>query len=297
MRTGQLNQCEPVRRFLAPARAQTAPLGQPTECPFHDPPSCRKAHLARNGWPRYRRFATTTAMFDMWCVPSTEDKFMHICIVVASVSTKMLRLCWPADHDRQHDAYHGTFVVAVRPRNLHGEWRTPLIDQDMNLTATLGPIRWVLARGFATQRGCTRATIDGLPVPRDALRPRIEPHQDLHDFGKAALLLPGLKAFMQDATGHTEPRAMDRFPLAARPQDMPDAVEHRSRIGGWSSWSALRGRFGQERLDFAPQGTRHAKIVNGSRFCGSMCRHGGAFLTMSDRTSIVSRLRRFVHFH
>ena len=41
-----------------------------------------------------------------------------------------------------------------------------------------------------------------------------------------ALLLPGLETLMQDATRNAEPVALDGLPLAAGPQQVPDAVQH-----------------------------------------------------------------------
>lgn len=94
--------------------------------------------------------------------------------------------------------------------------------------------------------------INGLPLPLDATRARVKTDQDLQNGSEAPLLLPGLKAFMQHATGDAKPITMDRFPLAAGPQYVPNPVEDGAGIGGWSPTSWLSRNFGQEQLDLAP---------------------------------------------
>lgn len=240
-------------------------------------------------------FAAPTAMFDMRCITSPKHKFMHIGIVVAAVCTEMLALRWSADHHCQDHPDHRAFIMLIRARNTDRQWRAALVHQDMDFAPTFSAIGRILARFLATQRCSTRAAIHRLPLPLHAPRPRIEAHQHLHDLGKATLLLPGLKALMQHATTNAKPVAMDGFPLAAGPQHIPNAIEDGPCIGGRTAWFPLHGRFGQQGLDFAPQRTRDAKIVNGSRFCGSMCSHDVSFLSLSGSTSIVRKIRRFVH--
>jgi hypothetical protein len=87
----------------------------------------------------------------------------------------------------------------------------------------------------------------------------IELDHDLHGLVENASLLPRLEAFMQGAAAHTEPIMLDGFPLTARPQHIPNAVDHRPMVGWWSPSPSLFGWFGQNLLDFAPQRARHAK--------------------------------------
>jgi hypothetical protein len=165
----------------------------------------------------------------------------------------------------------------------------------MDLTAALGAVGRVLAGGLAAQRGGARAAIDGLPAPLHAARAGIEAHHDPKQVGKEAALLPMLEARMEHAAGNAEPVAVDRLPLTARSQHIPDAVEDGTRIRGWAARATLGGRRRQGTLEAPPDRARDAKVVHGSGFCGSMGRHDGSFLRLSGHTSIVSRFRRFVY--
>jgi hypothetical protein len=75
-------------------------------------------------------------------------------------------------------------------------------------------------------------------------------------------MLPRLEPFMQNTSGDTEPIAMDGFPLAACPQNVPEAVDDCPIVSSWSPWPPFLGRFGQMLFDTAPQWARDAEIVD-----------------------------------
>ena len=67
---------------------------------------------------------------------------------------------------------------------------------------------------------------------------------------------------MQDTAGNAEPIAMDCFPLAACPQDVPEPIDDRPIVNPWTPWPTLLKRFGQMLFDAAPQGARDTEIVD-----------------------------------
>jgi len=89
MSTSELDECEPVLGFLAPACANAAPFDQPTEGSFDGPPSSRVTGLSRNGvgigW-----FAPFASSLDVWDAMCIFHNLADIIKVVAFVCTKML---------------------------------------------------------------------------------------------------------------------------------------------------------------------------------------------------------------
>ena len=122
----------------------------------------------------------------------------------------------------------------------------------------------------------------------------VKAQQHFHELGETPCVCPGLEAVVDDTAGDAKPGAMHGFPLAARPQDVPDTVDNRAGIGRRASRATVCWWFGQQALDFAPQRARHAKVIDVRGFCARIA-HGVAFLTMRMNTTIVSRLRYFVH--
>jgi len=57
--------------------------------------------------------------------------------------------------------------MAVRTGNKHGQWRTPVIDQQMNFAALFASVRRITPRFFAAQRRGTTSAVNCLPVPFD----------------------------------------------------------------------------------------------------------------------------------
>ena len=67
---------------------------------------------------------------------------------------------------------------------------------------------------------------------------------------------------MQNAAGNTKPIAVNGFPLAARPQNVPNPIDDRPIISSWSPWASFLGWFRQMFLDSTPQWAWDAEIVN-----------------------------------
>src|SRR5438552_13412964 len=116
MSAGELNECQPVFRFLGPARANRATFCQPTESTFDDPTTSRELSFAGNGTLLDKRFIATTAMFDMRNITFLFDKLMHIGKVVALVKTQVLfKVVWVRTrHDNRDDhLINQPFVMGV----------------------------------------------------------------------------------------------------------------------------------------------------------------------------------------
>lgn len=233
-------------------------------------------------------------MLDMRGVARTQDKRMHVAVIIAAIGTEMLLLARSFGGDSHHDLAHHRFVGLIGCRDLHCDGCAALIDQQMDFRACAGAIGRVLAGGLTAQRGRATAAINRLPAPLDVARPIVEAQQYVHYLGEASLLLPGLEAVVDDATGNAKPATMHSFPLAAGSQDIPDTVDNRAGIGWRPARPAQRARFGQQAFDFAPEWTWNTKVIDVRWFCARIA-HGVAFLTVSLYISIVSRLRRVVH--
>ena len=164
----------------------------------------------------------------------------------------------------------------------------------MDFRALSGAVGRVLAGRLTAQGSRARATINRLPVPQDTARPMVKAQQHFQHLGEAPFLLPLLEAVVDDAATDPKPATMHGFPLAAGPHHVPDTIHNRAGIGRRASRATMRWCFGQQALDFAPQWARNAKVIDVFGFCARIA-HGVAFLTMRMNTSIVSRLRHFVH--
>src|SRR5262245_17339150 len=232
-------------------------------------------------------------MFDVRGIARTQDKRMHISVVIAAISTEMLLLARAFGSDCHHDFAHHRFIGRIRRRDLDRDWCATLINPQVDCRARPGTVCLVLASGLATELSRARATINRLPLPLDAARPIVKAQQHFDHLGEASFLLPGLEVVVDAAAGDAEPAAMHGFPLAAGPQDIPDTVDNRASIGWRTSRPTMCWWFGQQALDFAPQWARNTKVIDVRWFCARIL-HGVAFLTMRINTTIVSRLRHLV---
>jgi hypothetical protein len=171
--------------------------------------------------------------------------------------------------------------------------RSPaLIDQNMDLAALFGPISGIIACRTAAQWRRTRTAVHRLPLPQDPFATTIEIQHRAKDLLPDAFLLPGLKAFMQDAAGDAKPTGMNRFPLTASPQDVPDAIHNGMvRFSGSSraGWSRL---FGKVLFRNAPQWARNTEKVHLLWFCGMLFHDVSRFGLVFDNL-IYNRIRHF----
>ncbi len=186
--------------------------------------------------------------------------------------------------------------MTIRAGRIHRQGRTPLIDQQVDLAPLFAPVCRVSPGGGAAQWGRAALAIEGLPVPLDRALSGIEPDHDLHHPGKCAVLPPGLKTRMQRAAAHPKPVFMDRFPLAARPQHIPDTVQDRPIIRWWSARPALLGRLWKQLPDLTPQWPRYMKVVDIFRFWGSILAQGTSRFRWVGRTPILSEMCSFFTF-
>jgi hypothetical protein len=281
MSTGELHQGQPVLRFLAPAQLQAAPLRQPTQCALHHPATGWVTVLSRSSCRLLDRFVPSATVVDMGGVAGCFHPLMHIGRIVGSIGTKVLLPAGPLGHDTDHQACRAPFVMPIGTRDVHRQRRSALIHQNVYLAPAFGPVSWVLARGFTAQGSSARATIDRLPLPADPPPASIEAQRDLEETREETLLLPGLKVGMERAGGDTDPVTVDCFPLAAGPQDVPQAVEDGTSIHTWSSFPPVPRRLGQKRFEAAPERTRHAEVVNRGWFGGSMAHTVSSLVMMS----------------
>src|SRR5205085_12347128 len=102
-------------------------------------------------------------MFDMRRIARTQDKRMHITVVIAAISTEMLRLGRSLGRDGHHDLTHHRFVGLIGGRDLDRYRCAALIDQQMDFTALSGAVGRVLAGRLTAQWRRARATITRLP--------------------------------------------------------------------------------------------------------------------------------------
>jgi hypothetical protein len=83
-----------------------------------------------------------------------------------------------------------------------------------------------------------------------------------------------LEAIMQDTATHPKPILMNRLPLAARPQDIPNSIQHRSVISTRSTRLTLFGGARKQFLDLLPQRGWHLKVIDILELFSMLGRHG-----------------------
>jgi hypothetical protein len=292
----KLNQGQPILDFLTPTHAQTAAFSQPTESPLNDPAACGELGFARHGTILNRWFTSAATVFDMGNIAFLFNKLMDIIIIIAPVHADMLfTVCGvrTRDHYRDNQVIRRPFIMRIGARDVNGQRRTAFIDQQVNLAALFASVRRIAACGVTAQRSRTAFTINRLPFPFDLAFLGIEFHHDLHNPVKNAKLLPGLESFMQGTAAHAEPVPMNRFPLTAGPQHIPNPIEYRSIVCRWSSSPSLFRLFGQDFLDFAPQRARHAKVIDIFRFWGSIVAQVASRFSLVGSTPILHEMRLF----
>ena len=260
MRTSELNKGQPILTFLAPSGANTASLGQPTKCSFHNPTTCRMLLALWNRFGQW--FASSALVSNMFLITSLRNKKMHIIEIVPFIQTEMLFFSWTGDDNGKDKVVDRPFIVLIRARNMNGQRRATFINQDMNLGPAFAAVGGIVPRCFSTQRGGYRFAVDSLPFPANPSLPIVETNQGLQDFVPNALLLPSLEPLMQNTAGNTEPIAMDCFPLATCPQNVPEAIDNRPIVNPWTPWPTLLKRFGQMLFDSTPQWARDTEIVD-----------------------------------
>ena len=192
----------------------------------------------------------------------------------------------------QNQIFQRPFVMLIGSCNPDCQRSPALIDQDMDLAALFGPIGRVIARVTATQGCRTRAAVHRLPLPQDPFATTVEIQHRTKDLLPDARSLPGLKAFMQNAAGNAKPTGMDRFPLTARPLNVPDTIQDRMVRFSGTPGTGQSGLFGKVLFRNAPQWARNTEKVRLLRFCGMLFHDVSRFGLVFDNL-IYNRIRHF----
>ena len=132
---------------------------------------------------------------------------------------------WSLDYNRNNQIIRRPLVIRIRTRNVNCQRHSPLINQQVQLRSLFTPIGRVFARFTASQRGGNRLAVNRLPLPFDLAFLVVKLDHQPHDLVEDAVLLPGLKAFMQHVAGYPEPVFVNGFPLATGPQVPPSALQ------------------------------------------------------------------------
>ena len=132
----------------------------------------------------------------------------------------------------------------------------------MNLCPAFTAVGRIVSSCFSTQRSRYRFAVDSLPLPANPTPPVVKANHRLQDLVPDTLLLPRLEPFMQDTAGNAEPISMDCLPLAACPQNVPEAIDDCPIVSPWAPWPSSVARFGQMLFDAAPQGAWDTEIVD-----------------------------------
>jgi len=260
MRTSELHKGQPILAFLAPSGTNATPLCQPTERPFHDPTPCWVLLLFRK-WFRHW-FAASSSVGNMFPIIGFANENMDIVEIVTFVQTEMLFFRRAGHHYGKDNVIDRPFIMLVSSGKMNCQRSAALVNQDMNLCPAFTAVSGIASSCLSTQRGWHRFAIDSLPFPANPTLPIVETNHRLQYLAPDALLLPGLEPFMQDTAGNAEPISMDRLPLAARPQYVPEAINDRPIVSPWTSWPSLLGRFGQMLFDATPQWAWDTEIVD-----------------------------------
>lgn len=260
MRTSELHKDQPILAFFAPSGANTTPFCQPTKRPFHDPTSCWVLVLFKN-W-RGQWFATTPLVSNVLLIIGFGYETMDIVEIISSVQTEMLFLGWARHHNGKDKVIDRPFIMLVSSSKINCQRRATLINQDMYLRPAFTAVGRIVSCCRSAQRSRDRFAVDCLPFPTNPALPIVEANHRLQDFVPDTLLLPRLESLMQNTAGNAEPIAVDRFPLAACPQNVPEAVDDSPIIGLRTPWPSFFARLRQILFDAAPQGTWDTEIVD-----------------------------------
>jgi hypothetical protein len=279
-----LDQSQPVVDFLAPADTQAASLGKPSEGTFNNPSASRKARFTWDRAVFKQGFASFALVFDMSDIALLLHKAMDIIEVIASVSTQMLFGIRARDNNRDNQVICRPFVMDVCTSDKYCQRCAASVDQDMDFTPTLAPVDRALTRCLTTQRGGTSFGIQCLPLPFDMSLPMVELHHLPHDSREHTCTLPSLETLMQCCATHSKPVSVYRFPLATRPQDIPNPVQYRSVVCPFPPDFPCLIDLRYQLPYPSPQWSWYSKIINVLRFCAIIFSQGVSVLMLFSQT-------------
>ena len=214
-------------------------------------------------WNWFRqRLTPASTMSDVALVLGLSNELVDISRVICLVQAQMLFDGWAGNDDGEDEIVDGPFIMLVGAGDINGQWGPSFVNQDMHLGPALASVCWITPCRRATQWRGNRLAVDSLPFPAHAFLASIEADQTSHDLLPKALLLPGLEALMQHATGDAKPLSMNRFPLTTSPQHVPDAIDDSPVVGPRSTWSRLLCWFGQMSFDAPPQRAWNAEVID-----------------------------------
>jgi hypothetical protein len=206
--------------------------------------------------------AASSSVGNMLLIIGFGNEKMDIVVIIAFVQTEMLFFRRASDHDRKDKVINRPFVMLVCAGKMNRQRSTALINQDMYLGPTFTAVGGITSCRLSAQRSRHRFAVDSLPFPANPPLPIVKANHRLQDLVPDSLLLPRLEPFMKNTAGDAEPIAMDGFPLAACPQNVPDAVDDCPIISSRSPWPPSLSWFGQMFFDAAPQWAWDAEIVD-----------------------------------
>jgi hypothetical protein len=270
MGTGKTDKREPVLYLFAPTGADTASLSEPGEGAFDHPASSRIAQFAGNGTFRLFRFVAPSTMLDMRGILRLFKRLVDIIVIVAFVRTQMLLNFFRVrslDYNREDEVVGRPFVMLVGGCQMDCQRRAKFIYQNVDFGSTLASVGRILACFFTTKWGRARLAINRLPFPANSLYLSIIQHHLGQRRLKNAQFPPQLETVVEGGATYTKPTSLNRFPLASRPHDVPDAVQHCSIIGWRAAWQTRSFAYWKQMLNPVPQFIRHFKVVHVFRFC------------------------------
>jgi len=283
MSAGELSQSHPVLWFLAPAGTNAASFDQPTDGAFDHPATGGITLFAGDGAFLDDRLVAPATVFDMDDIACLLNKLMNIIIVVPLVSTEMLfdfLRVGTFDHNRHNQVICRPLVMLIGAGDMQSQRRSALVNQQMDFAAAFAAICGAFACFWPSQRRRTRLAIHRLPLPFDLPTLTVETNHRFHDPLKNTLLLPCLETFMQDTAAHAKPVPVNGFPLATRPQHVPNAIPNYSVISTRTPWPSSFRYWGQPLLDLLPQFIGDFEVVHILRFCVSLVFQGISSLEM-----------------
>ena len=274
MGAGELDQSTPVFDLLTPAGTKASAFGQPAEGALNHPTAGRGTNFTWDGAFLDKGLTPFALVLDVNDIASLLNKVMNIWKIIASVCAQMLMGSGARDNNRDNQVIRRPFVMAVSTSHQDRQGRTPPVYQHMDFAASFAPIHRAFACLSPAQRCWTRFAINRLPLPFDMTLTSIKLHHLSHDRGEQPAALPLLKAVMQGAAAHPKPVFMNRFPLAARPQHIPDTIQHSPVISPLAPWLPILIDLRKQFPNPTPQRTRYPKVINVIRFCSSILVQG-----------------------
>jgi hypothetical protein len=198
---------------------------------------------------------------------------MDIIVVIAFVCTQMLFnfvRVWAFNYNGNDEVIRRPLVMLIGPCNVKSKRGTLFVDQQVDLAAPFASIGRVFARFFASQRRWARLTVNRLPLPANFSLGLIVQHHLTQHIPKDTLFSPSLETLVNHTAGHTKPVLVNRFPLTACPQHIPNAIQRGSIISAGPSWANLLWLRWKELLDRFPQFIRYLEVVDIFRLCASI---------------------------